>query len=188
MPFKAGGTTLRIVEGKSKTGQRSGLMTAGFDEPMLSAAKVVAIDDGGTKTGNEQFFFPMDHLEDGSEAFGTVLNEAAERFGVVEFLIDSGKGDGNGILACQVGFSEEGSAFESDVEHECHECGKEQCSFVLVFYGIVEEWGEFFGVQKSLEDGSQADGGGGMLDEGFNVCSEVGHGSEGGLRFFEIKR
>jgi len=46
----------------------------------------------------------------------------------------------------------------------------------LVFYGIVEGWGEFFSGQKSLEDGSQADGGGGVLDEGFDVCSEVEHG------------
>jgi hypothetical protein len=116
-------------------------------------------------------------LKDGAEALGTVPNECGRDIGleVVEFLIDSGERDGNGILVVQIGFSDRGSAFQCHIEHESHERGKKQSSLVLVFGGVVEEGVEFLGGQESLEDGSQADGGGGVLDEGFNFFSEVEH-------------
>ena len=47
---------------------------------------------------------------------------------------------------------------------------------VLVFGGVVEEFIEFVGGQQSLEDGSQTNGGGGVLDEGFEFFSEMKHG------------
>jgi hypothetical protein len=117
-------------------------------------------------------------LKDRAEALGTVSDECGRDIGfeVVEFLIDSGERDGNGILVHQIGFSDGGSAFQCNIEHEGHERGKEQRPLVLDFGGVVKEFVEFFGGEESLEDGSQTDGGGGVVDEGFYFFSEVEHG------------
>jgi hypothetical protein len=53
---------LRIIQGKSKAGKRSGLVAASADETMLSAAKMIAIDDDRTETGNEGGLFAFGHL------------------------------------------------------------------------------------------------------------------------------
>jgi hypothetical protein len=152
-------------------------MAASADKTMLSAAKMIAIDDDRTEIGNEGWLFAFSHLQDGAEAFDTVPDKFDGNIGfeVIQFLVNGGEGDGHIVLVHQIGLANSGSAFERNIEHESHECREKQIFFVLGLGGVIEEFVEFFGGKKSLKYGTKADGGGGVFYESVKLFSKIEH-------------
>jgi hypothetical protein len=89
------------------------------------------------------------------------------RFEIFEFIVHGTNRNTDFVFMTSMGMVDGGRASEYDFEHEHHEGGEEEVSFVLFLGGIYEEFVEFFGREEPLEDGSQEDGEGRLLFKTF---------------------
>ncbi len=109
------------------------------------------------------------HSSPTARATTSVESGGDGQFHALEFVVDGGVGNGDGVDECLVSGINGGFAAQDDLSHEFDSGGEEEITRVLALRGLVEESVEGLGVEDAFEDFEH------VLD--FSLLG-VGHGWE----------